>query len=72
MDRLDLSGGIEDRGQAPQVLVDLGSCAVRVDQLGSVCAIQDHAPIGRDQARDARVSTRGAAAVRAVRRAFRL
>ena len=59
MHGLDVRGRVEDRGQSPEVLLDLGALAADVDQLGAVGAVEDHALVGRDQAHDPRVAVRG-------------
>ena len=56
MDRLDVAGVLEDRGQTPQMLLELGSLAADADQLGAGGAVHDHRVIGGDQAGQAGVA----------------
>ena len=64
---LTVVGGVQQRCQPPQVLLDLGPLAADLDQLGPGCAIEDHAPVGRDQAHQASVSGHRLRAVRSLR-----
>ena len=52
MHRLDVAWVFEDRGQAPQMLFELGPLAADADQLGAGGTVHDHRLVGRDQPRE--------------------
>ena len=51
MHRLHVLGRVEQRRQAPEVLLDLGTLAADLDQLGAGGAVEDHALVGGDHLR---------------------
>ena len=56
VDGLDVGGSLEDRGQSPQMVFELGSLAADADQLGAGGAVHDHRLVGGDQTGEAGVA----------------
>ena len=56
MDGLDVGRGFEDRGQAPQMVLELGPLAGDADQLGAGGAVHDHRVVGGDQPAEAGIA----------------
>jgi hypothetical protein len=48
-------GRVEDRAQAPEVLLALRAVAGDLDELGAGRAVEHHAPVARDEVHDPRV-----------------